>query len=303
MEKEKRMKKVNVLLMGSLLCGTFGVTSCSDSEHPDNVGNGTMPLVQAKIAAYEKEGTMLEGENKVEHVQACQFIDGTLAKVYDNLHFDGATCAFQLTDYKGSLYVLANTDGLIDLHELHDRRITEDEWKRTVVELKEEKEAHFFSGSLNLDEKDKSQTVLPLSIKRGVARFDIDIQTVGNASVKSLTLKNVARSAYLFSQEASHSPTGVERRDTTVAFPQPLTADTQGVLYVYEQENNGIEVSVTAVIDGEEKTLTKVLAEPLRRNTINTIIIRRDYINVNLNVTFDEWEQGSDTELEAKQRS
>lgn len=294
------MKKVNVLVMGSLLCG---ITSCADSEHPGNVDNSAAPLVQAKIAGYDQQGTALEGENLVEHIQACQFVDGTLVKVYDNLNFDGTSCNFQLTDHKGSLYVLANTNGLIDLQALHDRRITEDEWKQTVVQLKDEQEAHFFSGGLNLDESNKGQIVLPLSIKRGVARFDIDIQTVGTASVKSLTLKNVARSAYLFSQPSSHSPTDVERRDVAVTFPQPLTDDTEGVLYVYEQEHDGMEVSVTVTIDGEEKTLTKVLAEPVRRNTINQIIIRRDYINVNLNVSLDEWEQGSDTELEAKHRS
>ena len=36
---------------------------------------------------------------------------------------------------------------------------------------------------------------------------------------------------------------------------------------------------------------------------VNTIVVRRDYINVDLNVTFDEWEEGSDIELDAKLKS
>lgn len=39
------------------------------------------------------------------------------------------------------------------------------------------------------------------------------------------------------------------------------------------------------------------------RNTVNKIIVRKDYISVNLNVSFDEWEPGNDTELEAKHAS
>lgn len=64
-----------------------------------------------------------------------------------------------------------------------------------------------------------------------------------------------------------------------------------------------MELSIDVVIDGEEKTLVKTLDAPVKRNTVNTIVVRRDYINVDLNVTFDEWEEGSDIELDAKLKS
>lgn len=299
----RKMTNAKTVWMGSLLFGMFGTMACADSEHPGNEETAVKPVVKARVAGYDQLADTVDGEDKVEHIQACQFIGGTLAKVYDDLAFDGSAFNLQLTDYEGTLYVIANTEGMIDLNALHDRRITEDEWKQTVLNLKEGKKVHFFSGSLSLDSFDESQTELSLSMKRGMARFDIDLQTADTASVESLTLKNVARSVYLFANPDAHSPTGVERKDTTVVFSRPLTANTSGVLYVYEQANEGLEVSVTAVIDGERKTLTKVLSEPVIRNTVNKIIVRKDYISVNLNVSFDEWEPGNDTELEAKHAS
>ena len=35
----------------------------------------------------------------------------------------------------------------------------------------------------------------------------------------------------------------------------------------------------------------------LRRNTIYTLTVRKDVIDVTLDVTFEDWEQGPDTEL------
>ena len=296
----KNVKKASAARLAALWCGVFGLIACSDSEHPNEGGTATLPTVRTLVAEYDKQGVALDGEEQIDHIQACQFVDGSLAHVYDNLEFGHAGCQIQLTDYQGSLYVLANTEGLIDLHDLHDRNITEEEWKQTVLSLKDDKEAHFFSGSLNLDEHDKSQVELPLSIKRGVSRFDVDIQTAGITSIKSITLKNVARNVFLFSNPGAHSPTLVERRDTTITFSQPLTEDKAGVLYVYEQANDGLEITVNAVIDGQEKTLSSPLSGHIRRNTINKIIVRKDYISVNLNVTLDEWEPGNDTELEVQ---
>lgn len=304
--KTKTMKKFRsmpVTWIGSVWCGMLAIVACTDVDHPGVNEPAAHPVVRANIAAYEQQGEAMEGENKVNHVQACQFIDGTMAEVYGNLSFDGSSCDVPLTRYEGSLYVLANTEGVIDLKALQEQNMTEEEWKKTVVDLKEGKEVAFFSGSLDLEGQDKAQVVLPLSLKRGVARFDMQMQVAGTIEVKSLTMKNVARETHLFARPDVHSPDGVTRRDTTVTFAQPLTTDTPGVFYAYGQANDGVEVSVTAVIDGEEKTLTKRLSEPVLRNTVNKIIVRKDYISVSLDVTFDEWEPGHDTELDAQHQT
>ena len=98
---------------------------------------------------------------------------------------------------------------------------------------------------------------LPVTLKRGVARFDLQLRTAGVASVKGITLKNAAQSAYLFPVEGDLSPADVTRQDAVAAISEPLTKDTQAVLYVYEQENDGLEIVVEAEIDGKTTTLRK----------------------------------------------
>ena len=69
------------------------------------------------------------------------------------------------------------------------------------------------------------------------------------------------------------------------------------MLYVYEQENQGIETSSTAVIVCEEKTMTKAFDGPLKRKTVYTITVRQDRLDIKLNVSYDEWEEGTNTDL------
>ena len=83
----------------------------------------------------------------------------------------------------------------------------------------------------------------------------------------------------------------------TVSFDSPLTTDTSAVLYAYEQAKGNLEISVEAVIDGKPLTLTKALDGDIKRNTIYTVTIRKDVIDVTIEVSFDEWEEGGDTEL------
>ena len=135
-----------------------------------------------------------------------------------------------------------------------------------------------------------------------MARFDLQLRTAGDASVSSLTLANSAQSAYLFPVSGELSPAGVSRKDVSVSFSQPLTVDTPGVLYVYEQESDGLEITVDAVVDGRHMTLTKKLENSLERNTIYTVTLRKDAIDVTLEVSFEDWIPGSDTELVPQRR-
>ena len=120
----------------------------------------------------------------------------------------------------------------------------------------------------------------------------------GSAAIESLTLRNVAQSGYLFAQgEVAASPADVERNDVTAHSDTALSASTPGVLYVYEQENAGIEVSIEAVIDGQHKVLTKTLEGNLKRNTIYTVTVRKNAIDIVVKVDIDDWEPGEDTEI------
>lgn len=148
-----------------------------------------------------------------------------------------------------------------------------------------------------------SQTTIPVTLKRGVARFDLQVKTAGVARIKSITMKNTAGKGLLFTSDAgSLSPEGVERTESSVRFDEPLTANTQGVMYLYEQSNEGLEVTIEAEIDGVEKSLSKAIDGDIRRNTVYTLTVRKDVIDVEVSLSFDEWEEGGDTELTPARR-
>ena len=166
--------------------------------------------------------------------------------------------------------MVANAGNMIDLQQMKEEGISEEEWKKTTMAMSNGKVVNFFTGSLVID--GQNQPSQSLTLKRGVARFDLNVDVAGSAAIESLTLKNVAQSGYLFAQgEVAASPADVERNDVTAHFDTALSASTPGVLYVYEQENAGIEVSIEAVIDGQHKVLTKTLEGNLKRNTIYTV--------------------------------
>lgn len=275
---------------------TAGSSSCTDTVESLPTP-GAAPLVKTRLADFEGVGQALAGENDVTDLRACLFVDGTLAKVYDAPMLVDGGYGIQLDRHAGMLYVVANTEGLVDLNTLQERSISESEWLQLSVAMKDAAPARFFSGSLRLDGMENSQTELPVTLKRGVARFDLQLRTAGVASVKSITLKNAAQSAYLFPVEGDLSPADVARKDAVATISEPLTDDTPAVLYVYEQENDGLEVVVEAEIDGKSTTLRKTLDCALERNRIYTLTVRKDVIDVRLDVSFDEWEEGSDTEL------
>lgn len=304
---EKKMKRMKATANAAAMFLVAGIAAVSCTK--DNVGVPPVVLpdgkvmVRADISGFYGAGHALEGENDVKDMQACIFENGRMTHVYENLSSSGGFCGIELDSHSGTLYMLANTGGLVDLDELRSQDITEEEWLRLDIAPELGEPVHFFTGSVSLDGMEKSQTEIPLSLKRGVARFDLQLRTAGESSVERVTLRNAAESAYLFPVADGHSPSDVSRSDFSREFDSPLTSDTQGVLYVYEQHNDNIEIVVDAMIDGREVTLSKTLSEPLKRNTVYTVTVRKDVIDVSLEVSFEDWEQGGDTELVPVRRS
>ena len=294
--KKNNMKTLKTIAFAAAM--TLGLSSCSDRvETPTAPSVPATSVVKTRLAAYDGVGQALEGENDVTDLRACLFVDGMLSKIYEApTSLDGGY-GIQIDSHAGTLYVVANTEGLLDLHALQERAISESEWLQLSVAMKDAAPARFFSGSVKLDGMENSQTELPVTLKRGLARFDLQIRTAGVASVSGITLRNAAQSAYLFPVAGDLSPADVQRQDAVAAISEPLTGDTAAVLYVYEQENDGLEVVVEVEIDGQAKTLTKRLDTDLERNKIYTLTVRKDVIDVRLDISFDEWEEGGDTEL------
>ena len=217
-----------------------------------------------------------------------------MTKVFEDLQPSADGYNLQINSYEGTIYMVANAGNMIDLQQMKEEGISEEEWKKTTMAMSNGKVVNFFTGSLVID--GQNQPSQSLTLKRGVARFDLNVDVAGSAAIESLTLKNVAQSGYLFAQgEVAASPADVERNDVTAHLDTALSASTPGVLYVYEQENAGIEVSIEAVIDGQHKVLTKTLEGNLKRNTIYTVTVRKNDIDIVVKVGIDDWEPGEDT--------
>ena len=185
-----------------------------------------MPLRWVKTAPGELEGATraLEGENDVTDLRACLFVDGTLSKVYDApTSVDGGYGIRSTTMPERSTW-WPIPRGLLDLNALQERSISESKWLELSVGMKDAAPARFFSRKLQLDGLENSQTELPVTLKRGVARFDLQApHTAGVASVSSITLKNAAQSAYLFRSRGDLSPADVTRQDAVATISEPLT--------------------------------------------------------------------------------
>lgn len=296
--KTNKMTTVKTIAFAAAMA--LGLSSCSERvETPATPGS---PVVKTRLAAFEGGGQTLEGENTLQDLRACLFVDGTLTKVYTLPVTPDAAYGLQIDRHAGTLYVVANTEGLLDLDALQESRLSEEEWRKMTVTTAGEAPARFFSGSISLDGLENSQTELPVTLRRGVARFDLQIRTAGAASVRSITLKNAAQSAYLLPVAGDLSPEAVSRADASATITEPLTKDTPAVLYAYEQENDNLTVEIVAEIDGQVKTLTRQLGMALERNKIYTLTVRKDVIDVSLDLSFDEWEPGGDTELTPARR-
>ena len=272
--------------------------ACSDDK-ATAVPPATTPAAAIRIADYDGGGQHLEGEQVINDLRICHFENGLLTAIHEHdIASDDGSYAIPLKHQGGTLYVVANTDGIIDWEALRGQSLTEAEWlKKTVPMNGAQATPHFFSGSAALGTQTDGHPTVPVTLKRGLARFDLRIRTVGTTSVERFTLHNAAQSAYLFAGPDILSPADTERKDVTLDFDTPLQSDKAGILYLGEQQNVDLAVRIEAVIDGRRKVLTQPFEGDIKRNTIYTVTIRKDVIDIRLDVAFDEWEQGGDTEL------
>ena len=291
--------KRNYLGLYSILLSAFLMASCSDEHEAVQKGTESPAVVQADISAFKVDGRVssLEGENEIKDIQACLFEDGLMTEVYTDLNKSSDTYSLKLKSLSGTLYMLANTEGLIDLQQMKDRGTTEQEWLNTTVKAEEGVMPRFFAGKLDLKEQPQGQFVFPMSLKHGTARFDLLVKTGGVLSVKSLTLKNVAQESYLLPQTGVVSPEGAPVEDMHIVFQQPLSRDSSGIAYVGEQANQQLKVAAEMEMNG--KTYVKEVDLPsfLKRNTVYTITVRKDALSADVKLEVTAWEDGGDVAL------
>ena len=104
-------------------------------------------------------------------MQACIFEGGKMTQIYTDLTPSKSSFDIRIEKHAGTLYVLANTQEQINLEELKSQNITEEEWLKKCMTMKDNAPVQFYSGSLSLNDMSNSQTVLPVNLKRGFCPF------------------------------------------------------------------------------------------------------------------------------------
>ncbi len=285
------------LLLASCSSATEIGTDPSDPNNPNNPSDPSNPanpsvVVAIQAADYDNGGTLLEGENTLTNVRGCLFVDGKMTAVYEPSESKNTgDYTFSIENNEGTFYVLANAGTTPDWNDLLAAGTTEKEFLASTQGLQNGKPISFFSGSKPLD--NKKNVTLPL--KRGVARFDLLIRSVGNAAVEKLTLNGAMLSTGCFPDSASTM--WMEQGSLTFTPSTPYTDDTKGVAYLYEQPTAGATLTAHVVTDGKAYDLEAKLPETIQRNHIYVITVLQGMVESDMQLTVEEWEQGSDTEV------
>ena len=117
-----------------LLLPTLIGAACSDDK-PTAAPSVVTPVASIRLARYEGSGQHLDGEQTINDLHVCHFESGRLTAVHEHaVTSEDGSYNLPLEQHAGTLYVVANTKGLIDWDALQRESLTEAEWlKRTVA--------------------------------------------------------------------------------------------------------------------------------------------------------------------------
>lgn len=289
------MKVMKHYILGLLMFAVGMMTvACSDEVSEQLAGEKS--TVRARLAGYLVDGddATLSGENQVTDVKACLFEDGVLTRIYDIPSRNDGNYDFIVDSKDGNLFVVVNTGNLLDWSEMVIGYTTESEWMERTVSISGNEAPMFFTGKVGL-EKQSANAPVTMTLKRGVARLDITMERE-DVQVKSVTVKNVAETGFLNARESVMSPESA-RHDVAKGWDEPLSGDTNGVMYLLEQYNGDLSVDLNVLVGGAERKLTAKLPQTIRRNAVYTLNLGGDGSNVTLSVNVDEWDYADDTVL------
>lgn len=279
----------NILALAAILLMPI---SCSNGlEVPgDRIPEGS-GIVRAEFPDYADGNSPLQSDEALEELTAFHFIDGSLSGVYSLLQgvaVRGQSFELPLEKFSGTIYMVART-GTAPGYQMPEEGCSESDWLGTVLTSDDGSSGVFFTGKADVNGT-LPHAAVPLSLERGVARFDLRIDVAGSAQVKSIVFTDVMTVTPLFSQ--AEAGTGQEGKDLHVDFPQPLSASKEGVAYVFGQTNPDLKVSVCAEVNGKEYMMESPLPTEIRRNTVYAVVLRADSISGDLGIDIVEWGQG-----------
>lgn len=272
-------------------------SSCNDQLDEENHFESADRIICAEVShLFSDSSTEENRENDIDDIKAYLFDENKLVKEYAGIKRSENRYEFPLEALKGNLYIVANASRLPDFI-APESGLSEEQWTETIVHSTHGKAEMVYTGVLSLSDHAASDRLIPVSLKRVAARFDLKIAVAGTAEVKEITFKNVQKNVYLFPKSEPASPEEAPVTDIPLTPEQPYQASQNGILYIYEQHNSDLKVELKASIDGKEYSLETNLPERIARNTVYSITLRKDVIDADVQLTVEEWKDGGDTNL------
>ncbi len=289
------MKKIYSILFfmpAFLIC-----LSCNDQFDKESSFESADKIISAEISPLFLDSYVEDNnENDIENISAYLFDEGKFVKEYVGIKRTESKYEFPVDVIKGNFYIVANASRFPDFTS-PELGFPEKQWKETIIYSTDGIAEKGYTGSVSLSDYTASDHLIPISLRRVAARFDLRIAVAGSVEVKDITFKNVQKNAYLFPQSEIVSPENNSATDILLTPEQPYNDSEKGILYVYEQYNTDIKVQLNASIDGKEYSLEANLPEQISRNTVYSITLRKDIVDKDVQLTVEEWKDGGDTEL------
>ncbi len=292
MEVMKKIYSKLFFIPAFLIC-----LSCNDQFDEESHFESTGKIICAEVSHLFSDNHIEDNqENDIENISAYLFDEGIFVKEYAGIKRNENKYEFPLDVLKGNLYLVANSSRLPDFIS-PEHGLTEGQWAETIIQSAHGKAEMAYTGVVSLTNQATSAHLIPVSLKRVAARFDLRIAVAGTAEVKEIIFKNVQKSGYLFPQSENRSPENSPVTDIPLIPEQPYHEDQNGILYIYEQDNTALKVELNASIDGKEYSLETNLPKRISRNTVYSITLRKEVIDADVQLTVEEWKDGEDTTL------
>lgn len=277
-----------------ILSALFLTTACGEDKPSE--GNTPIRTITTHLSEFQVEGESapLPGEGEIYDLQACLFEDGLMTEIYTQFTQQNDQYVFQTSKRAGHLYILANIADQLNIQELKAQGITEEEWQQITLAHADDyiHAPEFFSGMIDLGQTDEN--LLHLDLERGIARFDLSIQSSSPVKVNKVVFKNITQHTFLFPQNPVTIPANAEIKDRSVEFAEGLETNTQGIFYLYEQAGDNLKASLEMVKNGKETTLETTLPSTLKRNVVYTLEISTDSATGETKLNVIEWKNGGD---------
>lgn len=273
--------------------GLFLLSGCQKEKiRQDNAADGSLRI--SIISSGMNYGITTESETNIHTLDAYHFENGILSESFNSLQIDEkGVCRLDIKQKNGMLYFLANDANITSRANLTNNVTTLEEFLQLTATADEmTSKSLLMSGHTELDGENTS---LSVSLKRAVARIDLE-SAFQDAEVNSITIRDIALTGLVNEGGEKSVLTNIEKTDLTKDFgEQPFKNKKESLYYLPEQTANGHAVEILMAVNGGWHRL-KTTLPPLKRNTVYTLKVYGNGANLNVEVLTDNWENGDSSE-------